>query len=229
MKKTLGIKDWAEADKPREKMLLKGRAALSDAELIAILIGTGTGGLTAVDLGKQILASHDNDLHLLGKASIKDLMKFKGIGEAKAITISAALELGRRRQLTQVSTKPKITSSQDAYACLYSLMEDLGHEEFKILLLDRSNKVTKIETVSIGGVAGTVADPKIIFRKAIEEGSSGIILAHNHPSGNLKPSQADITLTKQMVAAGKTLEINVLDHLIISEQGYFSFLDEGMM
>lgn len=228
-KNPLSIKDWAEADKPREKMLLKGNEALSDAELIAILIRIGSGGLSAVDLAKQILGSYNNDLNELGRLSIKDLMKFKGIAEAKAITILAALELGRRRQMTQVKEKPKITCSQDAYNCIYSVMEDLNHEVFKILLLNRNNRVTKIETISIGGVAGTVVDPKIIFKKALDEQASSIILTHNHPSGNLKPSQQDITVTKKLVEAGKTLEINILDHLIISDQGFFSFLDEGLL
>ena len=210
-------------------MLLKGRSALSDAELIAILIGSGTGGTSAVDLAKQILSQYENDLNYLGRASIKGLMKFKGIGEAKAITIAAALELGRRRQTSQVKERPKITSSNDAYQCVYAAMEDLQHEEFKILLLNRNNRVTKIETISVGGVAGTVVDPKVIFKKALEEQASSIILTHNHPSGNLNPSQADIEITKKLVKAGKTLEINVLDHLIISDKGYYSFLDEGLI
>ncbi len=228
-KKTFSIKQWAEEDKPREKMLLKGHNALSDAELVAILIGSGTGGISAVDLAKQILSQFSNDLNDLGRASIKDLMKFKGIGEAKAITIAAALELGRRRQATQIKEKPKITSSQDAYNCVYASMEDLPHEVFKILLLNRNNRVTRIETISVGGVAGTVVDPKVIFKKALDEQASSIILTHNHPSGNLKPSQADIDITKKLVKAGSTLEINVLDHLIISDKGYFSFLDEGLI
>jgi len=225
----LSIKQWAEEDKPREKLLLKGKAALSDAELLAILIGSGTGGVSAVDLSKQILSHFENDLNMLGKANLKDLMQFKGIGEAKAITIIAATELGKRRQLTQVKEKPKITSSADAYNCLYSVMEDLNHEVFKILLLNRNNKVTRIETISTGGVAGTIVDPKIIFKKALDEQSSSIILSHNHPSGNLKPSQADLDITKKLIKAGKTLEINVLDHIIISEKGYYSFLDEGLI
>jgi len=228
-KNPLNIKNWAAEDKPREKMLLKGKEAISDAELIAILIGSGTGGMSAVDLAKKILSTYSNDLNELGRISIKDLMKFKGIGEAKAITILSALELGRRRQMTQVKVKPKITCSQDAYNCVYPVMEDLKHEVFKILLLNRNNRVTKIETVSVGGVAGTVVDPKIIFKKALDEQASSIILAHNHPSGNLNPSQQDIAVTKKLMEAGKTLEINILDHLIISNQGFYSFLDEGLL
>ena len=210
-------------------MLLKGRASLSDAELIAILIGSGTGGISAVELAKLILSGFNQDLNALGRATIKDLINYKGIGEAKAITIVAALELGRRRQQTQVKEKPKITSSGDAYNCVYGTMEDLGHEVIKVLMLNRNNSGTKIETVSIGGVAGTVVDPKIVFKKALDAQASSIILCHNHPSGNLKPSQADLDLTKRLCAAGKTLDVNVLDHLIISDQGYFSFLDEGLV
>lgn len=223
------IKHWAEEDRPREKLLLKGRAALSDAELIAILIGSGTKNQSAVELSKNILLSYDNDLQSLGRLNINDFKKFKGIGEAKAITIIAALEIGRRRQLTDVKEKPKITSSQDAYQCIYSSMQDLNHEEFKILLLNRNNRVVKIETISTGGVAGTVVDPKIIFKRALDVHASSIILAHNHPSGNLHPSKADIDITKKIVQAGNTLEIKVLDHLIISEKGYYSFLDEGLI
>jgi len=228
-KKTFSIKQWAEADKPRAKLLLKGRSTLSDAELLAILLGTGTGGVSAVELSQQIMQQYQNDLNDLGKANIKDLMKFKGIGEAKAITIAAALELGRRRQITKVKEKPKINSSQDAYNCVYATMEDLQYEVFKILLLNRNNRVTRIETISVGGVSGTVVDPKVIFKKALDEQASSIILSHNHPSGNLKPSQADIDITKKLIKAGKTLDINVLDHLIISDNGYFSFIDEGLI
>ena len=158
-KNPLNIKNWAAEDKPREKMLLKGKEAISDAELIAILIGSGTGGMSAVDLAKKILSTYSNDLNELGRISIKDLMKFKGIGEAKAITILSALELGRRRQMTQVKVKPKITCSQDAYNCVYPVMEDLTHEVFKILLLNRNNRVTKIETVSVGGVCLLYTSP----------------------------------------------------------------------
>ena len=223
------IKDWAEEDRPREKLMLKGKESLSDTELIAILIGSGSRNLSAVELSKQILHNYNNDLNQLGRLTITDFQKFKGIGEAKAISIIAALELGRRRQLTDVKDRPKITSSNDAYNCLYSIMEDLNHEVFKILILNRNNQVTRIEDISVGGVAGTVVDPKIIFKKALDANASSIILSHNHPSGNLKPSQADISITKRIVSAGNTLEIRVLDHLIISDKGYFSFLDEGMM
>lgn len=223
------IKQWAEEDRPREKLILKGRAALSDAELIAILIGSGSRSQSAVELSKQILSTHDNDLQTLGRLNIQDFQKFKGIGEAKAIAIIAALELGRRRQLTDVKEKPKVVSSNDAYQCIYSSMQDLNHEEFKILLLNRNNRVVKIETVSTGGIAGTVVDPKIIFKRALDAHASSIILSHNHPSGNLKPSKSDLDITKKLVRAGESLEIKVLDHIIISDKGYYSFLDEGLM
>ena len=227
--KSLTIKFWAEEDQPREKMILKGKSSLSEAELIAIIIGTGTGGSSAVDLAKILLSLYSNDLNTLGRSTIQALMKVKGIGSAKAVKISAALELGRRKQLTQVKHKPKITCSEDAYQCLFAIMEDLNHEVFKILILNRHNQVLKIETISIGGVAGTVVDPKVIFKKALDFQASSIILSHNHPSGNLKPSQADISLTQKLVQAGKAIEINILDHLIISDKGYFSFLDEGII
>jgi len=223
------IKFWAEEDKPREKLILKGRGALSDAELIAILIGSGTKDLSAVDLSKMILAKNQNNLYELGRLTLSDLKKFKGIGEAKALTIMAALELGRRRQLTDIKEKPKITSSQDAYNCLYASMEDLTYEVFKIIMLNRNNRVVSIEIISKGGVAGTVVDPKIIFKKALDKQACSIILSHNHPSGNLKPSNADISLTKKLVKAGETMDIKVLDHIIISSKGYYSFLDEGMI
>lgn len=228
-KNNFSIKQWAEEDRPREKMLVKGRAALSDAELLAILISSGYKNISAVELSKQILAHYENDLNNLGRVNVNDLQKFKGIGEAKAIIILSALELGRRRSLKQVKAKPKITSSQDAYNCLYSLMEDLNHEVFKIILLNRNNRVLKIEQVSSGGIAGTVVDPKIIFKIALDNHSCSVILSHNHPSGNLKPSKADLDITKKIVLAGEALDIKILDHLIISNEGYFSFMDEGLM
>ena len=223
------IKQWAEADRPREKFITKGKEVLTDAELLAILIGSGSRNLSAVELCKQILGAYDNDLNSLGRLTISDLQKFKGVGEAKAITILAALEIGRRRQLTDVTVKPKITSSREAYDCLYSTMEDLNHEVFKILVLNRNNRMTKIIEISKGGVSGTVVDPKIIFKQALDANASSIILTHNHPSGNLSPSQADIKVTNKIISAGEMLEIKVLDHIIISESGYFSFKDEGLM
>jgi len=223
------IKTWAEEDRPREKMLLNGKGSLTDAELIAILIGSGSRNESAVSLSQRILKGVENDLNILGKSSLKELMKYKGIGEAKAITIAAALELGRRRQLTDIKDKPQIRSSKDAYHILAPILMDLPHEEFWILLLNRANKVIARERVSLGGVAGTVVDAKIIFRKALESLASGIILCHNHPSGNLNPSRADLEITQRLKKAGETLEINVLDHLIITDGGYTSFADEGRM
>jgi len=224
----LNIKNWSPEDRPREKLLLKGKSALSDAELIAILIGSGTAKLSAVEVAKKIL-QHAGNLHHLAKLSVKDLTKVKGIGEAKAITIVAALELGRRRKDLEPDEKPKITGSKDAFEILQADLLDLPHEEFWVLLLNRANRVIKKYQVSQGGVAGTVADPKIIFKVALEELASGIVLAHNHPSGNLTPSQADIDLTKKLKEGSKLLEIQVLDHLIIAGQKYFSFADEGMV
>ncbi|WMN07412.1 RadC family protein [Marivirga arenosa] len=223
------IKSWAEADRPREKLLNHGRMVLSDAELIAILIGSGTQSLSAIDVGKNILTEVQNDLNQLAKFSVKELTKFKGIGEAKAITIISALELGRRRKEAEVIEKPKITSSTDAYNLLKSVLIDLPHEEFWVIFLNRANRVIKLKRISMGGVSGTVADVKIIFKEGIENLASGMILAHNHPSGNLNPSEQDIRLTKKMKESGVILDIPVLDHIIFTEQSYYSFADEAML
>ena len=225
---TLTIKAWAEEDRPREKLLTKGKHALSDAELIAILIGSGNREETAVDLSKRILKSVENNLNELGKSSVKELMKFKGIGEAKAITIVAALELGRRRQMSDIKERPQIRSSRDAYNIIAPMLIDLAHEEFWILLLNRSNHVIGRANISIGGTAGTIVDAKIIFKKALEMQASGMILCHNHPSGSLQPSQADISVTRKLKQGGTYLDINILDHLIVSEKGYCSLADEGL-
>ncbi len=225
----LNIKSWSPEDRPREKLLLKGTSALSDAELVAILIGSGTPKMSAVELSKKILLQGNNNLNELARLSVKDLIKIKGIGEAKAITIVAALELGRRRKEQDPEEKPKITSSKDAFDLLKGEMMDLPKEEFWVLLMNRANRVTKKKRVSEGGVSGTVADPKIIFKLALEELASGIIVAHNHPSGNLQASQSDIDLTRKLKEAGKFLEIQLLDHIIIANQKYLSFADEGMI
>jgi DNA repair protein RadC len=225
----LNIKSWAAEDRPREKLVLKGKATLSDAELIAILLGTGTSRLSAVDLAKNILQAVNNDLNELARLSVKDLVKIKGIGEAKAITIISALELGRRRKEFQGEEKSKIGGSADAFEILKADLLDIPHEAFWIILLNRANRVIKKHQISQGGVAGTVADPKLIFKVAVEELASGIILAHNHPSGNLTASQADIDLTKKLKESGKLLDIQVLDHIIIAGKKYFSFADEGLM
>lgn len=221
-----GIRSWAEDDRPREKLLLKGKSALSDAELIAILIGSGSAEETAVDLSKRILQSLNNQLSELGKLSVKDLMKFKGIGEAKAISIIAALELGRRRKDSEPEKRIKITDSQSAFDTIYPHLGDLNHEEFWVIFLNRANQVIGKQNVSKGGVSGTVVDPKVVFKMAVQFPASAIILAHNHPSGNLKPSQADHQLTRKLKDAGRSLDIPVLDHLIIGDREYFSFVDE---
>jgi DNA repair protein RadC len=227
--KALNIKKWSPQDRPREKLMLKGTTSLSDAELIAILLRSGNKALNAVDLAKKILRSTGNSLHGLARLSVKDLMKIKGIGEAKAVSVIAALELGRRRKEFDTEEKLKISGSKDAFDLLKSHLQDLRHEEFWVILLNRANRVIKKQQISQGGVAGTVADPKIIFKSAIEDLASGIILAHNHPSGNLTASQADVELTRKLKEAGKLLEIQVLDHLIVSGQKYFSFADEGIL
>jgi DNA repair protein RadC len=225
----LKILSWAEEDRPREKLLMKGKSALSDAELIGILIGSGTVSMSAVDLAKVILNDVNNNLNDLAKLSVKDLQKFKGIGEAKAISIMSALELGRRRRESEMPKKLRITSSKDVYDIMAANLLDLQHEEFWVLLLNRANAVIKKVQISAGGVAGTVADPKIIFKTALENLSSSIILVHNHPSGNLTPSQADKEITKKMKEAGKLLEIPVLDHIIFADKSYYSFADEGIL
>lgn len=225
----LGIKSWAEEDRPREKLVNKGRQVLTEAELIAILIGSGSRNETAVELSKRILGSVTNNLNELGKLSVKELMKFKGIGEAKAISIIAALELGRRRKETETIKREKITTSKDIFEIMKPSMMDLPHEEFWLLMLNRSNLLVKKELISRGGVAGTVVDAKIIFKTAIEHYASSIVICHNHPSGNLKPSEQDIKITKKIKEAGQLMEIPLLDHLIIVENGFYSFTDEGIL
>ena len=227
--KPLTIKNWSPEDRPREKLALKGTAALSDAELVAILIGSGTPKLSAVDVSKKVLQQAGNNLHALARLSVKDLMKVNGIGEAKAFAIVAAMELGRRRKDTDPHERLKISSSKDAYEHLVGELMDLPHEEFWVLLLNRAHHVVKKKRISEGGVSGTVADPKIIFKMALEELASGIIVAHNHPSGNMTASQSDIDLTKKLKEAGKFLEIQLLDHLIICGSKYLSFADEGLL
>lgn len=228
-KNSLTIKNWADDDKPREKLIQKGAKSLSDAELIAILIGSGNKNETAVELSKRILNQFNNNLNELGKKSILDLMQFNGIGEAKAISIIAALELGKRRKLSEVIEKTKITSSQDVYDYFQAFISDLNHEEFWVLFLNRSNKVIDHYKVSQGGVAGTVIDVKIIVKNALEKLASSVILCHNHPSGNLQPSDADMNITKKIAEAAKFFDINMLDHLIIGDNSYFSFADNGML
>lgn len=225
----LSIKTWAEEDRPREKLELKGRQSLTDAELIAILIATGNKEESAVGLSRRILLEANNDLNQLARYSIKDFNRFKGIGDAKAISIIAALEIGRRRKEHNSIEMTKVLSSADAYRLIYPYFADLQHEEFWIILLNRSNKLISISPISKGGVSGTVADPKIVFKIALEKLASSIILCHNHPSGSIKPSDADIALTKKMSAAGSLLDIVVADHVIAGDKDFYSFADEGMM
>lgn len=226
----LPINKWAEDDRPREKMINNGKTALSNAELIAILLGSGSRDESAVELSQRILHSVNNNLIELSKLSIKDLIRnFKGIGEAKAITIIAALELGNRRRNEEVIQKIKIASSKDAFEIFYSVLSSSQYEEFWILLINRANQVISKVCISEGGISGTVADPKRIFKLALDYQASSIILCHNHPSGNIKPSQADIELTRKLVESGDLLEIKVLDHIICGDEVYYSFADEGLI
>ncbi len=223
------IKDWAKDDRPREKLLSKSPMALSDSELLAILIGMGTRDKSAVDLAKEILFLGKNSLAELGKLSIKELMKVKGIGEVKAITIAAALEIGRRRQALGSLEKPVVRDSKEIAGYLQAILRDHHHEVFAVVFLNRANKITHFEIVSQGGITGTVADPRIILKKALEEDAVSLILCHNHPSGNLKPSRADEELTSKIAEAAKYFDIKILDHIIVSEDGYYSFADGGIL
>ena len=223
------IKEWAADDRPREKMMHKGKSALSNAELIAILIGSGNATQSAVELSRTILSSVGDNLIELSELTLSDLMKHKGIGEAKAISIMAALELGKRRRAAEANIDDTIKSSKDTYERLLALLDDPQIEHFFILYLNQNNKVLKTECVSRGGVTQTVADPKVIFKNAINIGATSIVVGHNHPSGNPKPSERDRLLTKQLVAAGKLLDIAVLDHIIIGKERYHSFLEHGEM
>ncbi|HSD05850.1 RadC family protein [Flavobacterium sp.] len=222
------ITHWSEDDKPREKLMLKGKSVLSDAELIAILIGSGSRNESAVDLSKRILGSVDYNLNALGKLSIAQLMNFKGIGEAKAISIIAAAELGRRRKNEDIVEPTKITSSKAVFEVMQPIIGELQHEEFWVLYLNNSNKILFKTQLSKGGLTGTVVDTRIVFKIALEQNATSIILSHNHPSGKLQPSEADIQITKKIKSAGQQLDIPVLDHIIITERGYYSFADEGI-
>jgi len=225
----LTIKSWAEDDRPREKMLLKGKNALSDAELIAILIGSGTPTKSAVQLGQEILQYCNNNLQDFSKLTIKELMQFKGIGEAKAISLYAATELGRRRKYSETNEPLRLTSVEKTYELLKPFFLDLTHEEFYVVYLSRSNKVLSTKLLSIGGRTGTIADGKIIFKEALALNACGIILAHNHPSGNLKPSDSDVRLTNELHKFGKMIDLQIIDHLIITDDGFFSFARNGLI
>lgn len=226
---SFSIKNWNQDDRPREKLLTKGRTALSDSELIAILISSGNREESAVALSKRILAGAENNLNKLGKMDVKDLMRFKGIGEAKAVTIAAALELGRRRSGEEGLKQKKINSSQSVFELLQPIIGELPHEEFWIVYLNNSNKVLQTTQLSKGGITGTLVDVRLVFKNALQLGAVAVILGHNHPSGTLKPSNADKALTQKLKTAGESLDIKVLDHLIVTENSYFSFADENLL
>ncbi|OYW19845.1 MAG: hypothetical protein B7Z54_02775 [Sphingobacteriales bacterium 12-47-4] len=221
------IKQWAKDDRPREKLLMKGPAALSHAELLAILMQNGTKERSALDLAREVMKLGNDDLDQLGRLTIKDLMTIRGVGQAKAIILTACLELGRRRQASQALSRDAITSSRDVAGYLQHLLKDHTHEVFAVLFLNRANRINHFEIISQGGITGTVADPRIIFKKALQEEAVSIILCHNHPSGNLKPSRADQELTQKIKEASQFLDIKLLDHIIVSSEGYYSFADEG--
>lgn len=226
---SFSIKNWSQDDQPREKLRDKGKSTLSDAELVAILIGSGNREESAVDLCKRILASVENNLNTLGKVSIKQLMAFKGIGEAKAITIAAAMELGRRRRNEGVLKLEKIASSKDVFNIMQPLIGELSHEEFWVLYLNNSNKVIQKYQLSKGGITGTLVDVRLVLKNALQLGATSLILSHNHPSGTLNPSESDKTITKKLKIASQSLDIKVLDHIIVTEKAYFSFADENLM
>jgi DNA repair protein RadC len=225
----LSIKEWSLDDRPREKLLGKGVASLSDAELLAIILGSGTKDESAVDVSKKILRSAGNNLNELGKFNIAELQKIKGIGPARAISIVAAMELGRRRNISEIYDRTKIGSSKDIYNIFHPLLGDLPHEEFWVIFLNRSNKIIDRQKISQGGISGTVTDIRIILKLALEKFATSIILCHNHPSGNCKPSDADVTITNKIKESGIVMDIKILDHLIITDGSYFSFADEGII
>jgi len=223
------IKQWSSSDQPREKLLHLGAKTLSEAELIAILMRVGTRNKSAVDVAKELLSHHENSLSGLAKLTVHELMKIKGVGEAKAVTIAAAMELGRRRAKESAIQKSQIATSLDAFELIHAGMRDLTREEFWIILLDRRSKLISIEEIHIGGMSAMVVDPKIIFQKALERKASSVILSHNHPSGAPSPSIEDIRLTEKVKQAGSYIDIKVLDHIIIGDGTYYSFADEGKM
>ena len=228
-KPSTSIKTWAVDDRPREKMLSKGAEALSNSELIAILINNGSMRRSALELAKDLLKLGRDNLNELGRLSVKEFQQVKGIGSAKAVTIAAALELGRRRQAAASLEKPQIRSSRDIAQYLQANLKDYNYEVFAVVFLNRANKINHFEIISRGGITGTVADPRLILKKALEEDATSLVLSHNHPSGNLKPSQADEELTRKIKGAASYFDIKVIDHIIVSDEGYYSFADEGML
>lgn len=223
------IKFLAEDDRPREKLLQKGKGSLSDSELLAIIMGSGNRGESAVELARKILISVNNNWHQLSLLSVKDLMKFKGIGEAKAISITSALEIGRRKSGQEIPEKPIIGNSNDAYLLLKNQLSDLRTEEFWAIFLNNSNKVIHLSQLTQGGISQSVVDVRVLFKTALDHFSTGVIIAHNHPSGSLKPSREDLNITQKIKEAGNTLSIQLLDHLIITQDSYFSFSDSGLL
>ncbi len=223
------IRHWAEDDRPREKLLSKGKAALNDAELIAILIGSGSRNETAVDLAKRMLLRVNDNLNALGKLSIAQLTTFKGIGQAKAVTIVAAMELGRRRRESAAVELTKISSSETVFELMQPVIGELSHEEFWIIYLNNANKIIAKSQLSKGGITGTLVDVRLVLRTAIENGAVGLILVHNHPSGTLTPSDADKQITRKLKLAAESLDIKILDHVIVTETQYFSFADDGIL
>jgi DNA repair protein RadC len=228
-KSSTSIKNWAIDDRPREKLVAKGRESLSDSELLAILINTGSGKRSALDLAKDVLRLGENNLDELGKLSLNEMMSIKGIGEAKAITLIAALELGRRRQASFPLLKNQVRSSKELADFLKTSLKDYAHEVFAVVFLNKANKINHFEVLSSGGISHTIVDPRIIFKKALEVKATSLILCHNHPSGNLRPSRQDEEITAKLKDAGNLIDIKVVDHLIVSDEGYYSFADEGIM
>ncbi|SIP87224.1 DNA repair protein RadC [Chryseobacterium sp. RU37D] len=225
----MSIKFLAEDDRPREKFLLKGKNSLSDSELLAIIMGSGSRDETAVELARRILTSVNNNWHQLSLLSIKDLMKFKGVGEVKAISITTALEIGRRRASQEIPEKPVISNSHNAYQIFRNHLSDLRTEEFWAVFLNQSNRVIHLAQLTQGGINQSIVDIRVLFKTALDHYSTGIVIAHNHPSGNLKASREDIEITQKIKEAGKLLNIQLLDHLIITQNSYFSFSDDGLL
>lgn len=223
------INEWSLSDRPREKLMHNGKETLSEAELLAIIIGSGSLSKSAVELCKEILQDVNYQLNRLSRLDINDLMQYKGIGEAKAIGIVAALELGRRKQREAAELNDQFTCSEDIFKYMHPILGDLNHEVFYVLLLNRRNGVMKSIKVSSGGVAGTVVDQRLIFKAAIQSLASSIVVVHNHPSGNLTPSRQDLAITEKLSQSGRILDIQLLDHLIITQSGYYSFADEGKL
>ncbi len=229
MKEKTTIKEWSEEDKPREKLLLKGISALTDVELIAILLRSGNNNMNAVDLARKIMKDNSSSLYNLGKLSINDLMKYKGVGQAKAVSIVAALELGKRRSYSDTIKQEAINSPDDVFNYIYPIIGDLRYEEFWVIFLNKANKIIKKHKIGQGGISNTAVDIRLIMKNALDNFAVGIILCHNHPSGNIKPSNKDIDLTNKIQKAANILQINLLDHIIVGSKKFFSFKDKNII